>query len=56
MAVTLKIMGGEHPARPQEGKEQGLTDTVWGMAVHCWHRDPPQRPKMTEVVRLVREW
>ena len=49
-------MGGDRPARPQEAQEQGLTDSVWDMTVHCWHQDPPQRPTMTEVVRLVREW
>jgi len=54
--ITSKIMGGEHPARPQEVQELGLMDSMWEMTVRCWHWDPAQQPKMMEVVRLVREW
>jgi len=54
--ITSKIVGSRRPARPQEAQELGLTDSVWGMAVRCWHQDPAQRPTMTEVVRLAREW
>ena len=54
--VTIsKIMGGERPARPQGAQERGLADPVWDMTVHCWHQDPVQRPKMTEVVGFLRE-
>ena len=54
--ITSKIIGGGLPARPQEAQGLGLTDSVWDMTVRCWHQDPIQRPKMTEVVRLMREW
>ena len=54
--IISKIMGGERPARPQEAQERGLTDSVWDMTVRCWHQDPPQRPTMMEVARLVRKW
>jgi len=54
--VISKIIDGEQPARPHEGQEFGLTDSIWDMAVRCWHKNPAQRPTMTEVVRLVREW
>ena len=53
--IISKIMDGERPARPQEGQELGLTDSVWEMTVRCWHQDPAQRPTMTEVVELLRE-
>ena len=54
--ITSKIMDGGRPARPQEAQGLGLTGSVWDMAIRCLHRDPAQRPKMTEVVRLAREW
>ena len=54
-AVISKVMGGKRPARPQEGQELGLTDSMWDMTVRCWHQDPAQRPMMTEVVGLLRE-
>ena len=54
--ITSEVMGGEWSARLQEAQKIGLTTSVWEMAVQCWHRDPAQRPTMTEVVRIVREW
>ena len=53
--IILKIMDGERPTRPQEAHELGLTDSMWGMTVRCWHQDPAQRPTMTEVIELLRE-
>ena len=49
-------MSGDRPARPQEVQGLGLTDSIWDTTVRCWHQDPVQRPMMTEVVGLVREW
>jgi len=54
--ITSKVTGGEWPAHLQEAQELGLTTSVWEMTVRCWHWDPAQRPMMTEVVRIVREW
>ena len=54
--IISKIMDGGRPARPQEAQGLGLTGSVWDMTVRCWHQDPVQRPTMTEVVRLTREW
>ena len=50
------ITDGKQPARPREGQELGLTDSIWDMTVRCWRQDPVQRPMMTEVVGLAREW
>ena len=55
-AITSKIIDGKQPARPWEAQELGPTDSVWAMTVRCWHQDPAQRPIVTEVVRLLREW
>ena len=54
--ITSKMMDGGRPARSKEARELDLTKAVLEMAVRCWHQDPPQRPTMTEVVRLAREW
>jgi len=54
--IASNIVDGDRPARPHEAQEFGLTDSVWDMTVRCWHRDPVQRPTMTEVVGLAREW
>jgi len=54
--IASRIMDGGRPARPQEARELGLTDSVWDMAVRCWHQDSVQRPTMTEVVGLARKW
>ena len=54
--ITSNIVEGDRPARPHGAQEIGLTDSVWDMAVRCWHRDPVQRPTTTEVVGLAREW
>ena len=51
--TILKIMTGERPDRPEE---PGLTDAVWDMTLRCWDEDPVQRPTMTRVVGVIREW
>jgi len=55
LAITSRIIDGERPARPQEAQEIGLKDSIWNMTVRCWHKDPAQRPTMTEVIGLLRE-
>jgi len=54
--IILKITNGERPARPSEAYELGLTDSLWNMTLRCWGQDPAHRPKVTEVVGLLREW
>ena len=54
--ITSKMMDDSRPARLKEVRELSLTKAAWEMAVRCWHQDSPQRPTMTEVVRLAREW
>lgn len=46
-------MDGERPDRPNE---PDLTDSVWTMTLGCWLQDPVQRPVMTKVVAVLREW
>jgi len=53
--VTPNIVDDKFPTRPQGAEALGLTDSIWGMAVRCWHQDPAQRPTMREVVGLVRK-
>lgn len=47
---------GDLPALPQEAEELGPADSVWSMTARCRHLDPAQRPTMSEVVKLLREW
>ena len=54
--IASKVFDGKLPARPQEARGLGLTDSAWDMVVRSWGQDPVQRPTMTEVVRLLREW
>ena len=52
--ITIsKILSGERPDRPQD---PGLTNSLWDMALCCWDQDPIQRPAMTSVVGILREW
>jgi hypothetical protein len=46
-------MDGERPERPQD---PGLTDSLWSMTRDCWQQDPAQRPAITKVVGILREW
>ena len=45
-------MEGERPDRPQE---RDLTGPVWDMTELCWQEDPVLRPRMKEVVAILRE-
>ena len=45
-------MEGERPDRPQE---RDLTDSVWDMTERCWQEDPVFRPKIKEVVAILRD-
>lgn len=56
MAISMNIIGGGRPARPQGAQKLGLTDPVWEMTLRCWQQDPAHRPTVTEVVRLLHEW
>ena len=53
--IDSKIADGIRPDRPQGAQKLGLTDSLWEMTVRCWHQDPTQRPKMTEVIGLLSE-
>ena len=51
--AIVKIIEGERPDRPQES---GLSDLVWDTTLRCWDKDLVQRPTMTKVVEILREW
>jgi len=51
--IISRIVDGERPVRPQGAKELGLTDSVWDIAVRCWHKDPAQRPTVAGVLELL---
>ena len=53
LATISKIITGDRPDRPQE---PDLTDLMWDTTIRCWDEDPIQRPTMTRVVGILREW
>ena len=50
--AVSEIMEGERPNRPQD---QNLSDPIWDMTKRCWKEDPVLRPRMEEVVTILRE-
>jgi len=48
-AVILRIVKGKRPLRPEGSRGLGFSDDVWGMVERCWHQEPGQRPKISEV-------
>ena len=53
--IISKIEDGTRPNLPQGAQELGLTDSLREMILRCLHKDPVQRPNMSEVVGLLRE-
>lgn len=48
--VSLKVLRGDRPARPQNSDIRGLTDDVWGVVEKCWVKEPESRLRADQVV------
>lgn len=50
--VMLKVLKGEHPIRPSDPLylNRGLTENMWKLLQDCWHRQPENRPDMSQVI------
>ena len=46
------IMAGERPERPNH---PGFTEPLWALTQRCWGKDPRSRPKMKEVIKVLKE-
>ncbi|KAF7308495.1 hypothetical protein HMN09_00698500 [Mycena chlorophos] len=51
MAVVLRVLAKERPARP----EDHVSDSMWGIMQQCWAHDPAQRRSMAWVVEMMQE-
>ena len=50
ITVAINLSKWQLPPRPGPMvTEQGLTDDLWALMLKCWHKNPHQRPTMTEV-------
>ena len=52
-AVTMRIMDGERPLRPQGPEESWFTDSIWKVLEHCWKHEPADRPSAKVVLRCL---
>ncbi|KAJ7583144.1 kinase-like domain-containing protein, partial [Mycena floridula] len=48
MAVSLKVIRGNRPARPETPE---LENDVWDLIQDCWKEDPDKRPTATQIVQ-----
>ncbi|KAF7366110.1 Protein kinase domain-containing protein [Mycena venus] len=46
MAVFMKVVGGQRPAKPEV-----CPDNLWVLLEDCWAQDPDKRPTMKETLR-----
>jgi len=53
--IMMRITNGERPRRPRDTYHLGLTDLIWNMTLECWAQRPAHRPKVAEVVEILRE-
>lgn len=44
---------GERPERPTH---TGLTDNLWALMKQCWRKDRSERPKISDVLGILRDW
>ena len=55
IAVTLKVVGGERPERPEGAEGKWFTDVVWGILEHCWAPEWDDRPSIEDVLKILEE-
>jgi hypothetical protein len=48
--VHLKVVDGEHPARP-ESSQYDIPDVIWALMNSCWEFDPVKRPSARRILR-----
>ena len=49
-AAVLAIMAGKRPPRPTH---QQFTDRLWTLVQRCWDQNPPSRPEISEVFKVL---
>ncbi|KAG5637385.1 hypothetical protein H0H81_004762 [Sphagnurus paluster] len=58
--VTLRVMMGERPARPEKSSiawsSWGLTEKVWLLMEECWVKNPDERPTTQQLSQRLIPW
>ena len=54
--VIQKVMGGEHPGRPEGLEGAWFTDDLWGMLELCWATQPENRPSVEAVLERLEQF
>ena len=53
--VIQKVIGGEHPGRPEGAEGVWFTDCLWEMLNLCWSTQPESRPGIEAVLECLGE-
>jgi serine/threonine protein kinase len=48
--VTLVVLSGERPPKPEDAEEIGMTETLWDLLSECWKEDRTKRPSISEIL------
>src|SRR6266550_448155 len=47
LQIMWRVASGRYPSRRDNLR---MSDETWGLIMHCWSRNPSDRPTMTEIV------
>jgi hypothetical protein len=51
--VVFMVIENRRPKRPANSLGVGLSDEIWHMMQTCWDREPSNRPKIEDIVKLL---
>ncbi|KII88779.1 hypothetical protein PLICRDRAFT_42015 [Plicaturopsis crispa FD-325 SS-3] len=52
ITVAFELVRGRLPDRPNV---KGLSDGLWDLMMHCWNKNPKERPSMTDIRLAIRQ-
>ncbi|KAF9792033.1 hypothetical protein BJ322DRAFT_1026733 [Thelephora terrestris] len=53
---SVAFLALERRERPERPTHVDLTAKLWALVERCWDDDKENRPKMAEVLRILRDW
>ena len=48
--ITLTVVAGERPPKPENANDIGMTEIVWGLLQECWRTDRKTRPDISKIL------